>query len=153
IRKNTKLLYLESPGSLTFELQNVSSLTSVAKRNDVISIMDNTWATSLFFKPLEMGVDVAIQSASKYIIGHSDALLGVAVSNNPILQKIRKYAATWGNSVSADDCYLALRGLRTLPARLNQQQKSALLIATWFASQSKVKEVIYPPLDNSEHYD
>src|SRR5690606_4412821 len=109
-----------------FEMQDLRALAEVARRRGLVSVVDNTWATSWFCQPLALGIDISIQSASKYIVGHSDAMLGVAVANEAQFPAVRRAAAQYGNAVSPDDCYLALRGLRTLGVRLARHQASAL---------------------------
>src|SRR5690606_17578422 len=111
-------VYVESPGSNTFEVQDIPAIAAVAHRHDAYVVMDNTWATPLYFKPFRHGVDVSIQAATKYIVGHSDALLGVVTANERTWPLIQRTSHDLGQITSPDDCYLALRGLRTLGVRL-----------------------------------
>ena len=147
IRKNTALIFLEAPGSLTFEMQDVPAITKVAKTHDVLSAMDNTWATPLYFNPLDHGVDVSIQAGTKYVAGHSDVIIGlITAAADSLYRRIRDHARTLGDVAGPDDCYLALRGLRTLSVRLPRQSESALKVATWLAAQPAVATVLFPPL-------
>ena len=147
IRSNTRLLYMEAPGSLTFEMQDIPSLSQIAKEHHLISVMDNTWATPLAFKPLDHGVDVSIQAGTKYISGHSDLVIGfISVNSDKLFRKIFSNTRAFGDVCGPDDCYLSLRGLRTLSIRLQRHGESALTIATWLSSHQYVERVLYPPL-------
>ncbi|MBN3267990.1 cystathionine beta-lyase [Bordetella bronchiseptica] len=149
VRPATRVIYGEAPGSLTFEMQDLRALAEVARRRGLVSVVDNTWATSWFCQPLVLGIDISIQSASKYIVGHSDAMLGVAVANEAQFPAVRRAAAQYGNAVSPDDCYLALRGLRTLGVRLARHQASALRVAQWLRTRAEVEQVLHPALPDS----
>jgi len=144
IKPNTKAIFLESPGSYTFEIQDVPAIVSVAKTHEITTLIDNTWATPLFYQPLNHGVDVSIHAATKYFSGHSDVMGGSITANEATYSKIHRYAQLMGNHIGPDDCYLLLRGLRTLETRLNQHQKSGLVLAQWLSEQSEVKYVIHP---------
>ncbi len=146
LKPSTCAVYCESPGSLTFEIQDLPAICEAAHRQDVAVLVDNTWATPLFCRPLALGADIAIQAATKYLVGHSDAMLGVAVANERWFGALRTTAARQGNSVGADDCALALRGLRTLGVRMRQHQASALAVARWLATRPEVRRVDYPAL-------
>ena len=148
LRPNTKVIFLESPGSLTFEIQDIPYITEIAQKNDIYTIIDNTWATPFYFKPLVYGVDVSIQSATKYICGHADVMMGTISSNGHRFNKINKTSQMLGLCASPNDCFLALRGLRTLGPRLETHSKNAFSIATWLTQRSGVKRVLYPPLEN-----
>lgn len=149
IKANTRLIFLEAPGSLTFEMQDIPAITEVAQRHGCVTLMDNTWATSLYFKPLQHGVDIAIQAATKYISGHSDMIMGVACARTPELYaRLKDSYTALGEITSPDDCFLALRGLRTMAARMSAQQKSALTIARCLESRPEVARVLYPPLES-----
>jgi cystathionine beta-lyase len=151
-RPNTKAVYVESPGSLTFEVQDIPAIAEVAHRHGAAVIMDNTWATPLHFDPLAHGVDLSLHSATKYIGGHSDLLLGVVTANEAWRERLVETHDTLGLCSSADEAWLGLRGLRTLAVRLKQHQESATEIATWLKSRPEVVRVIYPPLhDDSGH--
>ncbi len=146
IRPNTRVLFMESPGSLTFEMEDIRGLADAARQAGVVSMMDNTWATPLYCKPLSLGVDVVVHAATKYIVGHSDAMLGVIVSNERHYMTLRQSVAVFGHHAAPDDIYLAQRGLRSMAARLQQQSASAMQIARWLQQQSAVQRVLYPAL-------
>lgn len=147
IQKNTRLVFMEAPGSLTFEMQDIPGITRAAKEKGVLTVMDNTWATPVFFRPLEHGVDISIQAGTKYIAGHSDLVIGMVTSSSEATHRMLvSHAHNLGDTASPDDCYLALRGLRTLSVRLYRQQESTLKVATWLADQPQVYRVLYPAL-------
>ena len=147
IQKNTRLVLMEAPGSLTFEMQDIPGITRAAKEKGVLTVMDNTWATPVFFRPLEHGVDISIQAGTKYIAGHSDLVIGMVTSSSEATHRMLvSHAHNLGDTASPDDCYLALRGLRTLSVRLYRQQESTLKVATWLADQPQVYRVLYPAL-------
>lgn len=152
IRPNTKLVYLESPGSMTFELQDIPAITSVCKKHSIITMTDNTWATPLFCQPLRLGVDLSIHSGTKYLGGHSDSFLGAIICNEATYLPVRTQALQLGQFASAEDLFLCLRGLRTLSVRLQQHQAQALAIAEWLQEQPEVSEVLYPALPSSPDY-
>ncbi len=146
IRPNTRVLYLESPGSITFEVQDVPALAAAAHRRNVTVLMDNTWATPLYFKPLMHGVDVSIQAATKYLVGHSDAFLGVVTATQEAWGRLQATAWQFGQTAGPDDLYLALRGLRTLPVRMERHWKNGVELVSWLATQPLVRRVIHPAL-------
>ncbi len=146
IRDNTAVIYLESPGSATFEVQDVPAIVKQAKAHDVITIMDNTYSAGVLFKPLEHGVNISVQSAAKYLGGHSDVNLGVAVADNVTNYKILKdCAVNLGICAGAEDLYLSMRGLRTLEMRLEHAGKNMLPVLEWFKTRAEVQK-IYSPL-------
>lgn len=145
-RDNTRLVFCESPGSLTFEMQDIPAIGAAARTRGIPVLADNTWATPYFFRPFEKGVDVSIHSATKYIVGHADVIMGTIGATEAYWRIIRQTAADYGYTASPDDCYLALRGLRTLAPRLRQQMQNALLVANWLSSRSEVARVLYPAL-------
>ncbi len=147
IRPNTTAVFCETPGSLTFEMQDVPAIAAAAHAQGIPVLADNTWGTPYFFRSFEHGVDVSIHAATKYIAGHSDALMGIIVTNEQSWLRVRKAVADYGYCVSPDDCFLALRGLRTIGVRMNQQQQSALKIARWLAARPEVLRVLYPALE------
>jgi len=147
MRPETRLVYCESPGSLTFELQDLREISKVSAEHGAITVADNTWATPYFFKPLDSGIDISIQSASKYLAGHSDVMMGIAVSNERCWPMLKRSSALYGNAVSPDDCYTVLRGLRTLGVRLDRHYSNALQIATWLSEREEVSSVLYPALE------
>jgi cystathionine beta-lyase len=143
-RPNTRLLFLESPGSLTFEMQDVPLLAKVARERDAVSVIDNTWATPLFFKPLAHGVDVSVHAATKYIGGHSDLIMGTVTCNAHAWPRMRETIYHYGLTTSADDCWLALRGLRSMGARLARHRATAETLIAWLKRQPEVERILYP---------
>ncbi len=146
LRPQTRVVFLESPGSLTFEIQDVAATTAAAREAGAVSVIDNTWSAGLYFKPFTHGVDVSIQAATKYIVGHSDVMLGVITTTEEHFLRARRAASFLGVSVGPDDCYLALRGLRTLPARMDRHQATAMRVAEWLETRNEVALVLYPAL-------
>jgi cystathionine beta-lyase len=143
----TKAVLLESPGSLTFEVQDVPAVAAMAKAKGWRTIMDNTWAAGVFFKPLDHGVDISMQALSKYVGGHSDVFLGsIATNDASLARSLGSVMEDMGWFVSPDDAFLGLRGLRTLRARLAQHEASGLEIARWLAQQPEVSRVLHPAL-------
>jgi cystathionine beta-lyase len=143
-RPNTRLLFLESPGSLTFEMQDVPLLAAVARERGAISVIDNTWATPLYFRPLEHGVDVSVHAATKYIGGHSDLIIGTVTCNESAWPRMRETIYHYGLMTSPDDCWLALRGLRSMGARLAQHRATAEKLIAWLKRQPEVERILYP---------
>lgn len=146
MRPDTSVVYVESPGSISFEVQDVAAIAGEAHRGRALVIMDNTWASPLFFKPFLHGVDISIQAATKYIVGHSDALLGVATANRRAWDLLREGAHDFGQTVGPDDIYLALRGLRTLAVRLLRHQDTGLRLAERLRGHRGVRRVLHPGL-------
>jgi cystathionine beta-lyase len=146
IRPETKVVYLEAPGSLTFEMQDVPAIAAAARARGATVMMDNTWATPLFFKPLQHGVDVVIEAATKYLSGHSDVMMGVVAADLDRLLRIKTAAHMMGHAAAPDDCYLALRGLRTLSVRLERHQRTGLALARWLQARPEVERVLHPAL-------
>ena len=153
IKKNTKVIFIESPGSLTFEIQNIPMLVEIAKKNKLITIMDNTWATPLFFKPFYNGIDISIQSATKYIVGHSDAMLGVITTNKTYTKCVREAAHNMGSCPSPEDIYLGIRGLKTLSIRLQKHQQSTSKVIEWLKTQDVIDAILYPALPDNPGYE
>ncbi len=147
IRANTKILFLESPGSVTMEVQDVPTLTKIAKEADMITILDNTWGAGVNFSPFDFGVDISVQAATKYIVGHSDVMIGTAVSNQRCWDQLREQSYLMGQCISPDDAYLALRGLRTLDVRLRQHEENSIKVANWLAKHPLVDHVRHPALE------
>jgi len=147
IRPATRVIFTESPGSLTFEIQDIPAICAAARKHDVRVLMDNTWGTPVFFKPFAHGVDVSIQAGTKYIAGHSDLVIGIITARTESLfRQVKDTTMVFGDIAGPDDCYLALRGLRSMGARLRQQQAAGLKVATWLQDQPEVKRVLYPAL-------
>ena len=150
VKDNTSLIYLESPGSGTFEVQDIPAITSVAKDKDIKTVIDNTYAAGLLFKPLDHGADYSLQSATKYVGGHSDINMGIVVANNEEnFKTLKKCALNRGDCASAEDLYLGLRGLRTISIRMKQNAENALKVSEWLEEQDGIAEVLNPALKSS----
>ncbi|CDU09788.1 cystathionine beta-lyase, PLP-dependent [Vibrio coralliirubri] len=148
IKPNTKVLFTESPGSVTMEVQDIPTLARIAHEHDIIVMLDNTWAAGVNFSPFEFGVDISIQAATKYIVGHSDVMLGTAVANEKCWDQLREQSYLMGQCVSPDDAYLGLRGIRTLDVRLRQHAESSLKVAKWLETRPEVDHVRHPALES-----
>lgn len=142
--ERTRLVFTESPGSQTFEVQDIPAIAHAAHAAGAVVVMDNTWATPLLFKPFDHGVDVSVHAATKYIVGHADAMLGVVTTNEATAAAVAKTHDALGLCPGPEDVYLGLRGLRTLGVRLRQHQESALALAGWLAERPEVAQVIHP---------
>jgi cystathionine beta-lyase len=150
IRPTTRVVFVESPGSATFEVQDIPAIAQAAHRVDAFVVMDNTWASPLFFQPFAHGVDISIQSATKYIVGHSDALLGAATANERAWDLLQRSAHDFGQTAGPDDLYLALRGLRSLSVRLNRHWENGVLLAESMARHPMVAKVLHPALPGDQ---
>lgn len=148
LRPNTRVVWTESPGSNTFEIQDIPAIAEAAHKAGAIVMMDNTWATPLLFRPLDHGVDISVHAATKFPAGHSDVLLGTVSANEACWPKLREAFVTLGIPSSSDDCYQVLRGLRTMGVRLERHGESALTVARWLAGQNEVAEVLHPALES-----
>jgi len=146
IRPSTRLVFLESPGSLTFEMQDTAAIAEVAHDKSAMVLMDNTWATPLYYRPLEHGVDLAIQAGTKYIGGHSDIMLGTVSANAASVARLKNTVRYTGQCEGPDDTYLGLRGLRTLAVRLERHYQSGLAIARWLEARPEVLCMLHPAL-------
>lgn len=153
IKENTKVIYVESPGSLTFEVQDVPAIIKAAHARGVLVIGDNTWGTPLYFRPFEMGMDISIHSVTKYIAGHSDLVMGSIACKKPLYKQLLMTYRAMGASPSGDNCYLAQRGLRTMAVRMKQQMENALIVAKWLKARPEVEEVLYPALPGAPGHD
>lgn len=149
----TKAIFLESPGSLTFEVQDVPAIVAVAKRDGLTTLLDNTWATPLFFPAIEKGIDLTILAATKYVVGHSDVMLGSVTAAPGHFARLRDMSHVLGQVASPDDSWLGSRGLRTMAVRLEQHQKSALAIARWLETRPEVAQVLHPALPSCPGHD
>ncbi|KAB0464233.1 MULTISPECIES: cystathionine beta-lyase [Vibrio] len=147
IKPNTKVLFTESPGSVTMEVQDIPTLARIAHEHEIIVMLDNTWAAGVNFSPFDFGVDISIQAATKYIVGHSDVMLGTAVANEKCWEQLREQSYLMGQCVSPDDAYLGLRGIRTLDVRLRQHAESSLKVAKWLETRPEVDHVRHPALE------
>ena len=146
IQPNTRVVFLESPGSLTFEVQDVPAIAKAARDRDVAVLMDNTWASPLYFRPLAHGVDVSITACTKYVVGHADAMLGAITANARTAEAVDATRSVLGGCAGSEEAYLGLRGLRTLAVRLERHQRSALEVARWLASRPEVARILHPAL-------
>ena len=153
IKANTKVIFLESPGSLTMEVQDIPAISAVAKAHHIVLMLDNTWGTPVLLDAYALGVDICIQSATKYIVGHSDAMLGIATANEQYWPQLREHSYLMGYCASADDAYLASRGLRTLKVRLAQHEANALKVAKWLQQRPEVETVRHPALPENPGHD
>jgi cystathionine beta-lyase len=145
-KPNTRAIFCESPGSLTFEVQDVPAIAAAACAANIAVIVDNTWATPFFFDALGKGADLSVIAATKYIVGHSDAMLGTVTANEKFAKQLRETHGNLGLTTGPDDIYLGQRGLRTLAVRLKQHQATALRVAEWLQGRSEVARVLYPAL-------
>ena len=152
MKPNTKVVYTESPGSHTFEVQDIPAIVKVAHAHGALVIMDNAWATGYFFNAFEHGVDMVVQPATKYYAAHSDVLIGLVIASKETWPLLRNAAIDLGQRASPDDCFLALRGMRTLGVRMKQHEASTLPIAQWLAARPEVARVLYPALPGDPGY-
>jgi len=150
---NTRVVFVESPGSLSFDVQDVPAIAAVAHRHGAFVVMDNSWATPLGFRSFDHGVDVSVHAATKYLGGHSDVLLGLIVCNEATAAPMHRIWTDMGVAASTDDAFLGLRGLRTLATRLARHQASAIEVATWLRSRHEVREVLYPALPGARGHE
>ena len=148
IQPNTRIVFLESPGSITMEVQDVRAIAKVAHQHDCIVMLDNTWGAGINFNPYQYGVDVSIQAATKYIVGHSDVMLGTATATEKYWPQLRDNSYLMGQCTSPDDLYLALRGIRTMGVRLKQHQQSAIKVAKWLETRPEVETILHPAFES-----
>jgi cystathionine beta-lyase len=146
LRPNTRAVFVEAPGSQSFEMQDIPAIAEAAHARGALVLMDNTWATPLYFPAFEKGVDLSIQAGTKYIGGHSDLMLGTVSANAATWPKLQETVQTYGLCVGPDDIYLGLRGLRTLSVRLERHQRSAIEVARWLQRRPEVLRVLHPAL-------
>jgi cystathionine beta-lyase len=149
----TQAIFLESPGSLTFEVQDVPGICAMARAREITTLLDNTWATPFFFPALSYGVGLAILACTKYVSGHSDVMLGSVTAAPEHWERLKATGAAFGQSVSPDDAYLAARGLRTLGVRLERHQESALAVARWLAEQPQAERILHPAFESCPGHD
>jgi len=149
IQPNTRAIFMESPGSLTFEVQDVPAIVAAAKARGIITLIDNTWATPLLFPTAALGVDLSVIACTKYVVGHSDVMLGAVTASEATWRPLRDTAQVLGQCVGPDDAWLATRGLRTLAVRLRQHGESALEIAHWLKARPEVARVLHPALPDT----
>jgi cystathionine beta-lyase len=153
LRPNTRVVFAESPGSLTYEVQDIPRLAAAARAAGAVVMLDNTWSAGLLFAPFVHGVDVSIQAATKYIVGHSDVMLGTITTTEACFLRAKRAASLLGMSAGPDDCYLALRGLRTLAVRLARHEQTALTLAHWLKARPEVARVLHPALPDCPGHD
>jgi cystathionine beta-lyase len=153
MRPNTALVYAESPGSLTFEVQDIPALAAAAHAGGALLAMDNTWASPLYFKPFEHGVDISIQAGTKYIVGHADAMLGAITVAEPLAHRLVVEAGGLGICAGTEEMYLGLRGLRTLDVRLERHWRSGVEIARWLEQRPEVARVLHPALPSHPQHE
>ncbi|WP_101775984.1 cystathionine beta-lyase [Pasteurella oralis] len=148
IKQNTKVLFLEAPSSLTMEVPDIPAIVKAARQvnPDIVIMIDNTWSAGVLFKALEHDIDISIQAGTKYLVGHSDVMIGTAVANARCWDKLRENSYLMGQMVDADSAYVTARGIRTLGIRLKQHEENALKVARWLTSQPQVKAVYHPAL-------
>ncbi|HHT7855917.1 cystathionine beta-lyase [Pasteurella multocida] len=150
VQENTKVLFLEAPSSLTMEVSDIPAIVKAARRvnPDIVIMIDNTWSAGVFFKALEQGIDISIQAGTKYLVGHSDVMIGTAVANKRCWAQLREHSYLMGQMVDAESAYMTARGIRTLGIRLKQHEENALKVAHWLAAQPEVKAVYHPALES-----
>lgn len=154
IKPNTKLIVLESPGSLTFEISDTPTIVAIAKQHGILTMLDNTWGAGLHHKPLALGVDVSVQALTKYAVGHADVLGGAVMTrDDKLYNRITACADDWGINLSPDDSYTALRGLRTLHTRMKAHEAAGLKVANWLEAQPHVAAVLNPALPSSPDHE
>ncbi len=153
INKKTKMIFVENPGSNTFEFQDLSRIIKLAKKKKIITAIDNTWGTPFFIKPLKLGFDMSISSGTKYFSGHSDVMLGSLSVNKKVYEKVRFCNKLLGYRASPDDAYLVLRGLRTLDIRLKKHEENTKKIINFLKKEKKIKEILYPYKRGTENYE
>jgi cystathionine beta-lyase len=152
VTKKTKMILVENPGSITFEFQDLTKIVKLAKNKNIITLLDNTWGTALYLKPLKLGFDISFCSATKYLSGHSDAMGGTLSVNKKVFKKIMTFFKLSGYRMSADEAYLIIRGLRTLDVRLKLHQENTKKIINFLKRQKKIKEILYPHKPSSKNY-
>jgi len=154
IQPETKIVFTEAPGSLTFEVQDIPAIAEAAHAANALVVMDNTWSAGFYFQPFDKGVDVSLQAATKYIVGHSDAMLGtITTQDETLFETIKWTAIGLGSCAGPDDVYLGLRGIRSLSARLARHQESALEVANWLNGRDEVATVLHPALPECPGHD
>jgi cystathionine beta-lyase len=151
ITKKTKLIFVENPGSNTFEFQDLSKVIQIAKKHKILTAIDNTWATPYFFKPIKLGFDMAIVSATKYYSGHSDVMGGSLAVNQKVFKHVEKAQKITGLRLGPDDAYLITRGLRTLDVRLDKHYENAMKVAAFLSKDKRIK-LLYPYKKGSQNY-
>jgi len=152
MRPNTTVVFTESPGSQTFEVQDIPAIAKAAHAGGATVVMDNTWASPLYFKPFEHGVDVSVQAATKYIVGHADAMLGSITMNEQATARMLEEINFLGIGVGTEECYLGMRGIRTIEVRMERHWRSGLEMARWLQARPEVARVLHPALESDPGY-
>ena len=152
IKTNTKLIYLESPASLNYEVQDITRFVKFARKNKIVTVMDNTWSTIIGCNPLEYGIDIVIESATKYFSGHSDCFCGLIACSNRHFNQIFKTKVRFGDFVSSESCYLAIRGLKTLSLRLKQHHESAIKMYKYLKTNKNVLSILFPSVVENKNF-
>jgi cystathionine beta-lyase len=152
ITKKTKMIVVENPGSITFEFQDLSKIVKLAKEKNILTLLDNTWGTPLYLKPLKLGFDLSFSSATKYFSGHSDAMGGSLAVNKKVFKKVMFFYKLSGYRMAADEAYLIIRGLRTLDVRLKKHYENTKIVINFLKKQKKIKEILYPHKPSSKNY-
>jgi cystathionine beta-lyase len=153
IGDKTRAILLESPGSLTMEIQDVPAICAVARERGIVTLLDNTWATPLFFPAIAAGVDITILAATKYVGGHADVMIGTATATEQYFAAVQRTTWDLGHALSPDDAWLGSRGLRTMAVRLKQHEAGALQVAKWLKQQPRVGRVLHPALPDCPGHD
>jgi cystathionine beta-lyase len=153
IGERTRAIFMESPGSLTFEVQDVPAICAAAKARGIVTLLDNTWATPLLFPAIRAGVDMTILACTKYVVGHADAMVGSVTASEATWPRLEKASRSFGQCVAPDDAFLAARGLRTLAVRLKRHEESGLKVARWLKTHDKVARVLHPALEDCPGHD
>ncbi|MGH6907785.1 MAG: cystathionine beta-lyase, partial [Aestuariivirga sp.] len=153
IRPNTRVIYCESPGSQTMEVQDIPMIAEQAHKHNCVAMVDNTWSAGHYFKAFEHGGDVSVQAATKYLVGHSDAMMGAVTCNAETWPRFKEACETMGQYAGPDDMFLTLRGIHTLDVRLERHMKNALIVAEWLRGRPEVETVLYPALSNAPGHD
>ena len=152
-RTNTKVIYTESPGSHTFEIQDIPAITNAAHNKNIKVVMDNTWGSGFFFKPFEHGVDICVQAATKYLVGHSDAMVGTISVSGENIEPVINSVRILGYNISPDDAFMALRGMRTLNVRLKRHETNGLKVAQWLGKRKEIDQILHPALSSCPGHD
>ena len=153
MRDNTSVVFTESPGSNTFEIQDIPAICEVAHKHDAIVMIDNTWATPLYFKPLEHGVDISIHALTKYPAGHSDLVMGSVSANEKCWKQLKRHYGIMGCCAGPDDVYLTLRGIRSMGVRIREHEKNSIIMAKWLEDHPAVARVLHPALPSHPQHD
>src|SRR5687767_7673422 len=153
IGEKTKAVFMESPGSLTFEVQDVPAICAAAKARGLVTLLDNTWATPLLFPALAAGVDLSILACTKYVVGHADVMLGSVTASPDLWRRLERTSRAFGQHASPDDAFLGARGLRTLGVRLRRHEESGLKVARWLAGQKQVARILHPALESCPRHE